>query len=96
MVRPDTISEVQAIKALRTSYFSRPARGYVHKAENSHVKHLNGLIYEEDEHPTTRADAEAMIARGWVTRPSDWKVFKKGILRYNRKIAREMILHKWK
>ncbi|KAL7414568.1 hypothetical protein BDY24DRAFT_440530 [Mrakia frigida] len=96
ILRPPTIGEIQALKILRTSVFSGPARGYSHTAERSYT-HKIGLVSsgeEMEEHASVRREAEEMVQRGWTTNEKGWRRFKKGIREGNEVVVRKMVLER--
>ncbi|KAL7415150.1 hypothetical protein BDY24DRAFT_383883 [Mrakia frigida] len=87
ILRPQTISEITAIKTLRTSRYDPPPRRY--------DRTLEGIASEGDasvDHPSIRRDAEEMIRKGWVTKEEDWRRFKRGIVEANKEVVRKVIL----
>ncbi|KAL7409843.1 hypothetical protein BDY24DRAFT_418552 [Mrakia frigida] len=97
VIRPQSISEVSALKILRTSRFAPPALGYTHDVERSYDDASGSTLQKEggevvEMHASVRREAEEMIARGWTTKERDWREFKKGIREKNREVAKRIVL----
>jgi len=99
ILRPQTLTEIQALHILRTSLFSPPARGYLHTAERSYTEHgdVIGVVSsgdEMEEHVLVRREAEEMVKRGWTTTEKAWRKFKKGVREGNEVVVRKMVLQR--
>lgn len=95
VVRPPTMREVSAVKALRTGRCSPPSRNYDHSHEQSFtdVAGFKGLgVWKGTEAwAGTPLACERMITGGWTRGEGGWAKFKGTIYRENEKVMREAL-----
>jgi hypothetical protein len=92
IVRPQTMSEISAIKTLRAGRFDSPARPYSHKYERSKSL-LNETLSSEgrngqEANVALNADAERMVAAGWVRGPEGFDRLQQSVRRHNEEILK--------
>lgn len=93
ILRPQSMREISAIRALRTSTYAPPARSYLHDAE---LTYSNPELFvssgeEREEWAGVEREAMEMIARGWRKKESDWRKFKRGIREVNEDVVKRLL-----
>lgn len=93
IVRPQTMSEISAIKTLRAGRFDSPARPYSHKYERSKSvledETLSSALAEgQQANLALQVDAERMVAAGWVRGPEGFDTLQHSVRRHNEAVLK--------
>ncbi|GFZ47022.1 hypothetical protein JCM24511_04248 [Saitozyma sp. JCM 24511] len=83
VIRPQSMREVTALAAFRRGSYRSSARHFDHAHERFHDSTRAGNVAE---HLNVEAEANAMLARGFVRPQGNWRSFKKAVNRANQEV----------